>query len=52
MKAIFTLLIRVLCDLQVATGTLLTVSHVPGVDNTAADAISRGFDVTTPRGPR
>jgi hypothetical protein len=29
----------------VATGTLLTVSHVPGVDNTLADAISREFKV-------
>ena len=45
-----TLLIRVLCDLQVATGTLLTVSHVPGVENTVADAISREFDV--PNGPK
>ena len=45
-----TLLIRVLCDLQIATGTLLTVGHVPGVDNVAADAISRGFNV--PNGPQ
>jgi len=36
-----TLLMRVLCDLQVATGIHLTVSHVPGIENVHADAISR-----------
>ena len=41
-----TFLLRVLCDVQVATGTHLTVSHVAGIDNVHADAISREFNVT------
>ena len=34
------------CLLQVETQVLVTASHVPGVDNTTADAISRRFQVT------
>ena len=44
-----TFLLRVMCNLQVATGTHLTVSHVAGKDNVNADAISREFNV--PNGP-
>ena len=34
-----------MCDAQVATGIHLTASHVPGVDNVHANAISRQFAV-------
>jgi hypothetical protein len=47
-----TLLMRVLCDLQVATGIHLTVSHVPGIENVHADAISRQFNVNDGSGLR
>ena len=40
-----TLLLRLLCDVQVATGIQLTASHVPGNTNVHADAISRNFNV-------
>ena len=40
-----TLLLRVLCDVQVATGIQLTASHVAGAANVHADAISRNFNV-------
>ena len=40
-----TFLIRVLCDVQIATGLHLTAGHVSGVNNVQADAISRQFNV-------
>ena len=40
-----TFLLRLLCDMQLKYGTLVTCAHVPGAVNTYADAASRNFQV-------
>ena len=42
-----TMLLLILCALQEELGILVTSSHIPGVRNVIADAISRSFNVPT-----